>query len=766
MRKLLENGTPWQLVETGIDPSFIRHNETLFSLSNGHIGTRGSLEEGKFVPDYVWNEGTYMNGFYETTPIDYSEWAYGFATNHQIITPLPNAKQIRFSVNREWFNLERGKTSEHKRVLDMQKGVLTRSFTWENEHNDKVSVVTEHFVSYDVPELFVQQVKITPLTENVDLMFEMVLDDLKDISHRKTEDEKKDPRVRKLTTRLFASEQLSEESFPLLHINTPASGMDAIVGTRTQVDEIETEYVRIGLTESWSCSPEKGKTVTWNRYAAYSRPYLEDKKTPKQLKHVRSLLKAALSKGYETVKEEHIKMMSDFWQKSDVIIEGDEQLQKGLRFNLFHLHQAAGRDGKTSISAKGLTGPGYDGHYFWDTEMYMLPFFIYTQPEIAKQLLLYRHSILPAARVRAKELSVQQGALFPWRTINGLEASVYYPAGTAQFHINADIAHAVYTYIKATGDKEFAFNEGLEILIETARFWTAFGQYDALNKNRFVLNGVTGPDEYTTLVNNNFYTNLLVKHNLEYAVEAVLEVLSSGKEKTSNALEVVGFEWRELEEWSKAAEAMYLPYEENLQLTKQDDNFLSKQPWDLEKTPKEHHPLLMYYHPLAIFRYQVNKQADTVLAQFLFSWEFDVEQKRRDYYYYEKITTHDSSLSRSIFGIMANEIGDPERAYHYFMDTALMDITDLQANTRDGIHAANMGGTWLSMVHGFAGMRLYEDKLHFSPHLPKHWQKISFHIQYHSSFFQVTITPDGTEYKLLEGESVEIEHNGAVLRVE
>ncbi|MBM6615396.1 glycoside hydrolase family 65 protein [Desemzia sp. RIT804] len=766
MQQLLENGTPWQLVETGLDPITIQNNETLFSLSNGHIGTRGSLEEAKYTPSYFHNEGTYMNGFHEISPINYSEWAFGYAANHQTTSPLPNAKQMRFAVNGEWFDLEHGTTSDHRRVLDLQKGLLTRHFIWENSQQDKVEVKIERFVSYDIPELLAQHIQIIPLTDGVELTFETILDDLEKLGKKKTEDEIKDPRVKNLSERLFTSEELTTETFPMLHIETPASQMHAIVGTAAQLRNNDGESEQIGLKETWTCHAKTEEPVVLERFAAYSSFYLEGNQTPAQTKVLRQILETALKIGYKKIKENHVQTMSQFWEKSDVVIEGDDHLQKGLRFNLFHLHQAAGRNGKTNMSAKGLTGPGYEGHYFWDTEMYMLPFFIYTQPEIAKQLLLYRHTILPKAKERAKTLSVSKGVLFPWRTINGEEASAYYPAGTAQFHINADIAHAVHTYSKATGDKDFAYNEGLEILIETARFWVAFGHYDALNEKAFVINGVTGPDEYTTMVNNNFYTNLMAKHNLDYAVEMVMESLADDRTASNDVLEKIGFELSELEEWTKASEAMFLPYDETRGLTKQDDSFFHKKLWDFEGTPKENHPLLLHYHPLAIYRYQVNKQADTVLAEFLFSWEFDSEQKQRDYAYYEDITTHDSSLSRSIFGIMASEIGDSKRAYNYFMDTALMDITDLQANTKDGVHAANMGGTWLSMVQGFARMRLYNDQLHFEPYLPEQWQKVSFNIQFHSSLFQVTITQEGTAYKLLEGEPVDIEHNGTALRIE
>lgn len=386
---------------------------------------------------------------------------------------------------------------------------------------------------------------------------------------------------------------------------------------------------------------------------------------------------------------------------------------------MFHLNQAAGRTGLTNIAAKGLTGDGYEGHYFWDTEMYMLPFFIYTQPETAKTLLLYRYSILDKARSRARELAIKKGVLFPWRTINGAECSAYYPAGTAQFHINADIAYGVERYFSATGDTDFMLAAGLEIMIETARFWVEFGSYIPAKSNQFCLNGVTGPDEYTALVNNNFYTNLMAQKNLVNAAKAFHELSLSHPVEIEKIIERLAITPDESKVWQKAGEKMYLLFDEEHQLTIQDDSAFNKAIWNFNETPKEKYPLLLHFHPLTIYRYQVNKQADTVLAEFLFSNEFTNEQKIRDFDYYEKITTHDSSLSRSIFGMMASEIGRSNEAYHYFMDTVLMDFKDGQGNTADGIHAANMGGSWLSLVYGFAGLKMTEGKLSFEPKIPK-----------------------------------------------
>lgn len=760
MHPLLTKDSKWILQQEGTSKETLVQNETLFALSNGHFGTRGSLEEASLTPDYSYSESTLVNAFYDTEPIEYGEWAYGYAKNHQTIIPVPNGKKLTITLDGETFDLETGTTTNHKRTLDLEKGLLTRTFTWTNTKMHSIDVKIERFVSYDYPELLVQKVWVTPHQDGNQLELTTELDDLKEMGHSKGHQDSNDPRKKVLKERRFESEKIESAENTVMHITPHSTDLNLIVGATSTVSDSSASSKHEGNKDTWTVETRKDQTIYLERFVAYGYIFTDENETEKNTHHIDQLLSDVKEAGYDSVKEKHLSYMEKFWSQSDIKIDGDDTLQTGLRFNLFHLHQAAGRDGLTNMSAKGLTGEGYEGHYFWDTEMYMLPFFIYTQPEVAKQLLKYRYSILPQAIDRAREMAIGNGALFAWRTINGEEASAYYPAGTAQIHINADIAHAVHTYLQATDDTDFGMNEGLEILIETARFYEAYGHYDDLRDGAFVLNNVTGPDEYTAIVNNNFYTNLLAKHNLNYAIEWVEKALEGSNEAGQKVLEKVGFEKKELDAWKKAAKNMFLPYDENQQLTMQDDSFFHKKVWDFDNTPEENYPLLLNYHPLTIYGHQVNKQADTVLAQFLFSKEFTQEQKERDYNYYEAISTHDSSLSRSIYGMMASDLNDLEKAYGYFMDTALMDITDMQGNTKDGVHTANMGGTWMSIVYGFGGLRIADDTLHLSPKLPKQWNELSFKVQFKGRTIKVTIHPDGAEYDLLEGEPLEIKQFG------
>ncbi|MFW6366030.1 MAG: glycoside hydrolase family 65 protein [Spirochaetota bacterium] len=408
------------------------------------------------------------------------------------------------------------------------------------------------------------------------------------------------------------------------------------------------------------------------------------------------------------------------------------------------------------MCAKGLTGEGYDGHYFWDTETYIYPLFLYSNPQVARQLIMFRYNTLEAARKRASELNHSRGALFPWRTIDGHECSPFFPAGTAQYHINADIALAVTRYFEATGDTEFMEDYGTELLAETARIWADFGEFIPSMGGKFCINEVTGPDEYTCLVNNNAYTNFMAAHNLRSAVEAMERLKSDNYEKYVHLCHVLDFDERELEYWQSASENMFYPYDETRQLYAQDDSFFSKEIWDFKNTPKENYPLLLHYHPLVLYRYQVCKQADLILAQFLLSDQFSLEQKKRDFEYYEKITTHDSSLSTCIFSIMAAEIGDTEKAYEYFYDTVRTDLDNKKGNTGDGIHAANMAGTWSAIVFGFGGLRVIKGKLHLNPVLPEKLKSYTFNIAFRGAHIRVHVDEERVDCTLVSGNELEI----------
>ena len=405
--------------------------------------------------------------------------------------------------------------------------------------------------------------------------------------------------------------------------------------------------------------------------------------------------------------------------------------------------QAAGHDGRTNIGAKGLTGEGYEGHYFWDTEIYALPIFTYLLPEVARGLVQYRHSILPHARARASELH-HRGALFPWRTINGEEASAYYPAGTAQYHINADITYAARRYALATGDTDSLYGMVAEIALETARFWVSLGSH--VTGRGFCINGVTGPDEYTALVNNNVYTNLMAADNLRFAVELARSMPLVAPKRWASLRLAMELQDDEVSAWERAAAEMVIPYDERTGLYPQDDSFFSKAVWDFENTHRSMYPLLLHFHPLTIYRYQVLKQPDLVLALFLQSNHFTPQEKHRNFLYYDKLTTGDSSLAACVQSIVAAEVGEIELAESYFHKTVRMDLDDINGNVKEGVHTANMAGTWLSVVYGFVGFRDTRGSLSFWPRLPSTWTRIEFALRVRGGIVRVDVEREQTTY--------------------
>jgi alpha,alpha-trehalose phosphorylase len=478
-------------------------------------------------------------------------------------------------------------------------------------------------------------------------------------------------------------------------------------------------------------------------------------------------LDRVVDQGFTRLLTEQELYMDGFWRRSDVRVShikaerarlSTVEMQQAIRLNLFHILQASARAENLGVPAKGLTGQAYEGHYFWDTEIYLLPFLIYTSPHTAKNLLRLRYSMLDQARARAKELG-HPGALFPWRTISGEEASAYYEAGTAQYHINADIAYALRKYVNATGDDEFLFECGAEMLVETARLWYDLGFFSARKGGKFCINGVTGPDEYKTVVNNNTYTNLMARENLRFAAETVDSLQIKKPEVLEALMRKTRLDRPEVEAWRRAADNMYVPFDAQTGIFPQDDSFLEREPWDFANTPPDRYPLLLFYHPLNIYRHQVIKQADVLLAMFLLGHEFSLAAKKRNFEFYDPLTTGDSSLSSCIEAIIALEIGEYDKAVTYSRAALLMDLADVGGNVKDGCHIASMGGTWMVIAYGFGGLRDYDGRLSFRPQrAPETQASLQFPITWRGQVLNVEISPDSTTYTLQEGQALTIRH--------
>ena len=752
----------WQIIEDGFRLEDAPTDEALFCLGNGYLGMRGSLEEG--LPGHSI-EGNYVNGFYESAPITYGEKFCGYAENRQTMLNLANAKVIQLRIGDEAFSLLEGEILEHRRVLDMREGVLRRSVRWQSPQGLQVHIESERLVLHQHRHVALIRYRVTPLNFSGAITLFSGIDG--DVAQGQQVEE--DPRLGVRFSKDVL--QLQDKAFAgdaaLLMQKTKTTQFTVACGIRNTLDAAQPHTVETRddgrcLGFVYTVEAQQGAPITLDKIIVYATS--RDTDTAQLVPAVLAELESAAVAGFEALRQEQRAYLERFWYRTDVIIQGDDELQRGIRFNLLHLLQSTGKDGRTNIAAKGLTGEGYEGHYFWDTETYVLPFFLYNNPEISRKLLEYRYHILDKARERAREMAHKQGALFPWRTIDGEECSPYYPAGTAQYHIDADIAFAIRRYYDATEDAEFMKRYGIEILCETARLWRDVGDFIPAKGDQFCINGVTGPDEYKSVINNNAYTNLMARENLRFAREMVAWLKETDADAYRALVAKIGLQKDEPAAWQEAADRMYVPYDEALGIIPQDDAFLSKAVWDFDNTPEDHYPLLLHYHPLVINRYQVCKQADLVLAEFLLHDQFDKAQKRRDYDYYEPLTTHDSSLSECIFGIMAAEVGYKEKSYRYFVHTATTDLENKKGNTKDGIHAANMAGAWQAIVFGFAGMRA-KDGLLFDPMIPEQWQGYAFKITYRDRLVDVRITHDGAEFRLLEGAPMEIQVGGKPMRL-
>ncbi|MBS2553444.1 glycoside hydrolase family 65 protein [Catenulispora sp. NL8] len=741
---------PWSLRETKFDPDVLGQSESVFALGNGHIGWRGNLDEGE--PHGL--PGSYLNGVFESHPLPYAEAGYGDPEAGQTVINVTNGKVIRLLVDDSPFDLRYGHVVNHERVLGFRTGLLERQVEWESPVGKRVKVRATRLVS------LVQRAiaAISYEVEAVDTELRVVVQSELVANEELPPKADGDPRASAVLEAPLRSEEYSSRPAGAVLVHrTAASGLRvaAAMGHEVEAPQALDETVEsfedlARYTVTAVLKP--GERLRLVKYVAYG--WSQVRSEPAVRAQVEAALAGAVQTGWDGLVAEQRTYLDDFWARADVEVEGDAEIQQAVRFALFHVLQAGARAEGRAIPAKGLTGTGYDGHAFWDTETYILPVLTYTVPQAAAEALRWRRDTLPQALERAGQLGLK-GAAFPWRTITGAECSGYWPASTAAFHVNADIADAVTRYIAVTGDTDFEKSVGLELLVETARLWRSLGHHDA--RGRFRIDGVTGPDEYSAIADNNLYTNLMAQHNL-------LSAAAVAERYSDRALES-GVDDEEAASWRDAAAAMFIPYDDALDVHQQAEGFTSHEVWDFAGTPAEHYPLLLHFPYFDLYRKQVLKQADLVLAMHLRSESFTDEQKARNFAYYEALTVRDSSLSACTQAVMAAEVGQLELAADYLAEAALMDLDDLEHNTRDGLHIASLAGTWIALVAGLAGMRQHHDPhegttLGFKPRLPAGITRLAVNLSLRQSRLRIEVTADAVTYSLLDGPPQRILHHG------
>jgi alpha,alpha-trehalose phosphorylase len=749
----------WRVIEARYSEEFFERAETIFSLGNGFVGVRGTFEEGR----PALSPGTFINGFHETWPIVHAEEAHALAQRGQTIVNVPDVTILKLYVDDEPLFVPTARVGDYSRVLDMRGGTLTREFVWATAAGKHVRVRSCRLVSLEHRHVAAMTYEVTVLDAAAPVAISSLVLNRQDgrpagdhAEHRPA-----DPRLATVLPHRVLNAHATEVAGQriVLGYQTTNSRMTLAVGVDHVIDaacpcrvegRLEDDTGEVVVT----ADARPGVPIRITKYATYQASRAVP--VPELVDRCRRALDRTVRDGFDTLAAAQRSNLDRFWDRADVRVQtrvNSVRHQQAIRWNLYQVAQASWRAEGAGVPAKGLTGQAYEGHYFWDTEVYVLPFLSYTQPRIARNLLRFRHSMLDRARERARAVS-QQGALFPWRTINGEEASSNFQAGTAQYHINADIAYAIRRNTSITGDMQLLGDIGAEILAETARLWHDLGFYG--RDGRFHIHGVTGPDEYTTVVNDNTYTNLMARLNLNFAAATVRRLRQERPGDYTALAHAVKLRPGEVESWEHAAAAMHVPFDEERGIHPQDATFLDREVWDLDSTPREKFPLLLHFHPLVIYRHQVLKQADIVLAMFLLGNEFSQEQKRRNFEYYDPLTTGDSSLAACVQSIIAAEIGNQGQALEYFEYALHMDLGDVAGNASDGVHIASAAGVWSALVFGFGGVRDFDGQLSFAPALPRNWKQLAFSLRFRGRQIRVQLSHDEQQFLLDEGEPLKV----------
>ena len=741
---------PWAIREIRLNFDLLAQTESIFALSNGHVGWRANLDEGE--PHALL--GSYLNAFYEETPLPYAETAYGYPEAGQTIVNVTDGKIIRLLVDDEPFDVRYGKLVSHERRLDLKAGTLTRDVEWESPAHRTIRVRSTRLVSLVHRAVAAIVYEVEPIDGAADFVLQSELVANEPVGAVRRDDPRTASIVDSPLESVFFGHQAKRAI--LIHSTRLSQlrlvvGMDHIVsaprGTQVNVESSE-DHARMTVTTQL----EPGQSLRMVKFVAFG--WSSERSVPALRSQVEGALATAIRHGWQGLAAAQRKYLSAFWAGADVEVQGDPEIQLAIRFALFHVLQSAARAEQRAIPAKGLTGPGYDGHTFWDTNTFVLPVLTYTAPEAVADILRWRHQTLDLARARARVLGFK-GAAFPWRTIHGEECSGYWPASTAAFHINADIADAVLRYVSATNDEVFERTIGLELLVETARLWVSVGHRD--RHGRFRIDGVTGPDEYSAIADNNLYTNLMAQRNLRAAADTV------GRHRA--AADRLKVRRSEVDAWRRAADQMYIAYDEALDVHEQASGFTQHQRWDFARTKPEQYPLFLHFPYFDLYRKQVAKQADLVLAMFLRGDAFTDEQKARNFAYYEAITVRDSSLSSSIQAVIAAEVGHLQLAYDYLGEAALMDLNDLEHNVEDGLHMGSLAGAWLAIVAGFGGMRHHGDSLSFAPRLPPPIRRLTFRMTFLGRLLKVTVNRSRVTYSVVRGGALTFSHFGDTVGV-
>ena len=736
---------PWRIIEEQLHKDDFRLAESMMSLGNGHMGLRGNFEETYSGDSH---KGTYIAGVWYPDKTRVGWWKNGYPDYFGKVINAINFIGIRVLIDEDEIDLYKTEVKDYHRELDMKAGVLTRTFTIVHEGKEtKIDVV--RYLSIAEKQLAVIKYQVTPLNHDSKVTFIPYLD-----GDVRNEDSNYDEDFWKAIARFAEPNkahlvmETNENPFATEIFRVSASmGLEAEGEVAEVTPFMNVEYVDntivMNTTAGKPVSLTKYIVVTTNR--DYDAEHLAEKGG--------EILNQAMQAGYEACLKAHTEEWAKRWNMADIQIDGDDEAQQGIRFNLFQLFSTYyGEDARLNIGPKGFTGEKYGGATYWDTEAYALPFYLATaNPEVARNLLIYRYNQLEGAYVNAKRQGLE-GALYPMVTFTGVECHNEWEITFEEIHRNAAIAYAIYNYVNYTGDKEYLLKYGIDVLTGISRFWADRVHYQS-RKDQYMIHGVTGPNEYENNVNNNWYTNKMAAWTLRYTIKVINELKEAGHESRLADLYIYQ---EELDRWAEITDKMYLPYDEELQVFVQHDTFLDKDLKKVSELSPHERPLNQKWSWDKILRSCFIKQADVLQGIYFLNNEFTDEEKRRNFEFYEPMTVHESSLSPSVHAVLAAELGLEEKAYEMYNRTARLDLDNYNNDTEDGLHITSMTGSWLAIVQGFAGMKTFDGMLSFAPFIPAAWDRYAFNINYREHHLTVKI----------DQETVQITQKGPALTFE
>lgn len=733
---------PWLIVEEGFHPNRGRVSEAVFSLANEFTGVRGYFDEG-YSGDRLM--GSYVNGIFEEKPIEHPAFFKGFATRFCFMVNTVDWLYTRIRIDGELLDPARSKIISFKRTLDMKKGMLTREMVWETGSGKQIKLEFQRFLSMVNPNLGFQRIIFKPLnfSGRIDIQSGLDFSQVHELENKNFWKSIKKNYDNDGATILCTTETSRQHLFCSFSLAlSQTADKNPLEGEKFIGYDFSLELL-VG-NGSWL---EKKVVIYAQRKkdAEYSTVWDEGLLLVEKYKEIK----------YQNELKNHIRFWKNAWEKLDIIIEGDPESQQGMRFGIFNLHQTYhGNDPTLNVGAKGLTGEFYYGWTWWDTETYCLPFYIFSNPQAARSLLEYRYNTLPQALERAKEMDCE-GSCYPMGTIDGTESCFTWQHGNLEIHVTAAIPYGIWHYMKVCNDWEFLYSKGIEMLIQTSRYFASRGAW-CPTTGEYGFYGVMGPDEFQMMVNNNCYTNLLAKKTFEYAIEVVDKMKNDAPAELQRVVHKTGLKDAELQDWQMKAQKMNILFNKETGLFEQQEGYFNLPYVDVKAIPHTEFPLYKNWEYGRIFRNSMTKQPDVLLFLFFFSRQYSMDIKRVNYEYYEPRCSHESSLSPAIHSILASELGKHEEAYDFSSYASRLDLDDYNRNTHEGLHITSMAATWMNIVYGFGGMRSDGALLSFNPSLPAKWKSYSFKIIYRDSILCVTVKSNSVRFRTITGQPVTI----------